>query len=212
MLGVRLVHSQPYSPQGRGKQERLNRYIREAFIAEATHTGIDDLEALNDLFGAWAETVANRRVHAETHQAPIERFEAAGPHRGADPERLREAFRWSVTRKVTRTATVPLEGNQYGVDASLVGRRVELRYDPEDLGRIDIFYEGRPAGVATPFVIGRHTHRAVPQAARPTPAPTGIDYLGMVAAAHEEAAGTAAKIDFAQLAIFELPDEAGEAR
>ena len=88
--------------------------------------------------------MANRRVHAETDQAPIERFEAGGPHRAADPERLREAFRWSVTRKVTRTATVPLEGNQYAVDPSLVGRRVELRYDPEDLTRLDVFYEGQP--------------------------------------------------------------------
>jgi putative transposase len=207
VLGVRLVHSQPYSPQGRGKQERLNRYIRDAFLAEATHQGIDSLEQLNDLFAAWAEAVANRRVHAETHQPPIERFEAQGPHRAVDPERLREAFRWSVTRKVTRTATVALEGNQYAVDPALVSRRVELRYDPEDLTRIDVFYEGKPAGVATPFVIGRHTHRAVPQAARPAPAPTGIDYLNMVAAAHEEAAGTGMKIDFTQLAIFELPDE-----
>ena len=205
ILGVRLVHSQPYSPQGRGKQERLNRYIRDAFLAEATHTGIESLEQLNDLFVAWAEQVANRRTHAETGQAPIERFQASGPHRMADPERLAEAFRWSVTRKVTRTATVPLEGNQYAVDASLVGRRVELRYHPEDLTRIDVFYENKPAGVATPFVIGRHTHRAVPQAARPAPTPTGVDYLNMVAAAHEEAAGTGAKIDFTQLAIFELP-------
>ncbi len=206
VLGIRLVHSQPYSPEGRGKQERLNRYIREAFISEANHQGIDSLEALNDLFAAWAEQVANRRTHAETGELPISRFERSGPHRQADPDRLREAFRWSVTRRVTRTATVPLEGNHYAVDPSLVGRRVELRYDPEDLTKIDIYYEGRPAGVATPFVIGRHTHRAVPQAARPTPTPTGVDYLGLVAAAHEEAAGTGAKIDFTQLTVFELPD------
>lgn len=209
VLGVRLVHSQPYSPQGRGKQERLNRYIRDAFLAEATHVGIDSLDALNDLFAAWAEQVANRRIHAETHQAPIERFEAAGPPKAAEPARLAEAFRWSLTRKVTRTATVPLEGNQYSVDPALVGRRVELRYDPEDLTRLDVFYEGKPAGQAVPFVIGRHTHRAVPQAARPVPTPTGVDFLGLVAAAHEEAAGTNAKIDFAQLAMFDLP--AGEA-
>ena len=37
VLGIRLVHSKPYSPEGRGKQERLNRYIREAFLAEAVH-------------------------------------------------------------------------------------------------------------------------------------------------------------------------------
>jgi len=189
VLGIRLVHSQPYSPEGRGKQERLNRYIREAFLAEATHHGIESLDQLNDLFAAWAAQVANRRAHAETGQAPIERFEGGGPPRRADPARLREAFRWSVTRKVTRTATVPLEGNSYAVDPALTGRRVELRYDPEDLSRLDIYLDGRPAGAAVPFVTRRHVHRAVPQAARAAPAPTGIDYLGLVAAVHDEEAG-----------------------
>jgi putative transposase len=142
---------------------------------------------------------AGRRVHAETGQTPIGRFEAAGPPRQADPGRLREAFRWSVTRRVTRTATVPLEGNSYAVDPALAGRRVELRHDPEDLTRIDVYLDGKPAGAATPFITRRHVHRAVPQATRPEAAPTGIDYLGMVAAAHEGAAGTGAKIDFTAL-------------
>jgi putative transposase len=206
VLGIRLVHSKPYSPQGRGKQERLNRYIREAFLAEATHQGIESLEQLNDLFAAWAGQVANRRVHAGTGQAPIERFESGGPHRQADPARLTEAFRWSVTRRVTRTATVPLEGNAYAVDPALVGRRVELRYEPEDLSAIEVFPDGKPAGSATPFITRRHVHRAVPQAAPAPPAPTGIDYLGLVAAAHDEAAGTGVKIDFAQLAMFTAGD------
>jgi putative transposase len=143
--------------------------------------------------------VAGRRVHAETGETPISRFEKTGPHRQADPARLADAFRWSVTRKVTRTATVPLEGNSYAVDPALTGRRVELRYDPEDLTRIDVFLDGKPAGTATPFITRRHVHRAVPQAERPDPAPTGIDYLGLVAAAHDEEAGTGAKIDFARL-------------
>jgi putative transposase len=202
VLGIRLVHSRPYSPEGRGKQERLNRYIREAFLAEAAHHGIESLEALNDLFAAWAERVANRRVHAETGQAPIERFQAGGPPRQASPALLREAFRWSVMRKVTRTATVPLEGNSYAVDPALTGRRVELRYDPEDLSRLDVFLDGKPAGAAVPFVTRRHVHRAVPQAAPASPPATGVDYLGLVAAAHEEEAGTGAKIDFAQLDMF----------
>jgi putative transposase len=202
VLGIRLVHSRPYSPEGRGKQERLNRYIREAFLAEAEHHGIESLEALNDLFAAWSEHVANRRVHAETGQAPIDRFQAGGPRRQAEAALIREAFRWSVTRRVTRTATVPLEGNSYAVDPALTGRRVELRYDPEDLTRIDVWLDGKPAGTATPFLIGRHVHRAVPQAARPEPAATGIDYLGLVAAAHDDEAGTGAKIDFTQLAAL----------
>ena len=71
VLGIHLVHSQPYSPQGRGKQERANRYIREAFLAEAMARGIASFAELNDAFTAWAETVANHRVHAETKDAPI---------------------------------------------------------------------------------------------------------------------------------------------
>jgi hypothetical protein len=62
-----------------------------------------------------------------------------------------------------------------------------------------VFLDGKPAGAATPFVTRRHVHRAVPQAARPDPDPTGVDYLGLVAAAHDEEAGAAAKIDFTQL-------------
>jgi len=88
VLGIRLVHSKPYS-QGRGKQERANRYIREAFLAEAMHQGIESLDQLNDWFAAWAEQVANRRVHAETGQAPIDRFCAGGPHRQAGPALIR---------------------------------------------------------------------------------------------------------------------------
>ncbi len=207
VLGIRLIHSKPYSPQGRGKQERANRYIREAFLAEAMHQGIESLDQLNDWFAAWAEQVANRRVHAETGQPPIDRFQAAGPHRQADPALIREAFRWSVTRRVTRVATVPLEGNSTPSIPPSPGRRVELRYDPEDLAGIEVFLDGRPAGAAVPFVIGRHVHRAVAPPAPPAADPTGIDYLGMVAAAHDEEAGTGAAIDFTRLPM--LPQRPG---
>jgi putative transposase len=171
VLGIRRVHSRPYSPEGRGKQERLNRYIREAFLAGAGHHGIESTEALNDLFAAWAEQVCNRRVHAETGETPVSRFERGGPQRQAGPALIREAFRWSVTRKVTRTATVPLEGNSYAAGPALTGRRVELRYDPEDLTRSDVWLDGKPAGQAVPFVTRRHVHRAVPRPPAPSPRP-----------------------------------------
>jgi putative transposase len=62
-----------------------------------------------------------------------------------------------------------------------------LRFDPEDLTHLDVFWEGRPDGQAVPFIIGRHVHHQVPQAQPPSPPPpSGIDYLGMVVAAHEE--------------------------
>ena len=112
---------------------------------------------------------------------------------------LREAFRWSVARRVTSTASVSLAGNRYAVDPSLIGRRVELRFDPEDLTRLDVFWEGRPVGQAIPFIVGRHVHRQVPQALPPAPpAPTGVDYLGLVLAEHDAA-------PLGQIAYRDLP-------
>jgi putative transposase len=96
-----------------------------------------------------------------------------------------------MVRRVTKTATISLLANRYQVDPALIGRTVELRFDPEDLTRIDVFDRGVDAGVAIPFVIGRHVHPAVPQAAPPRPVDPepGIDYMGLVAAAHAETLG-----------------------
>ena len=82
----------------------------------------------------------------------------------------------------------------------LVGRRVECRYDPTDMSSLDVLFEGRPAGVATPTVIGTHVHPAVPQAQRPAPVPTGVDYLGLVAATHDEA--LAGAISYRDVPLF----------
>ena len=96
-----------------------------------------------------------------------------------------------------------LEGNEYSVDPFLAGRKVELVFDPFDMTQLTVYWAGRKVGRAVPQVIGRHAHPKAPPGEDPEPVKyTGIDYLGLVAAAHDEAAGTGAKIDFAQLAMF----------
>jgi len=186
VLGVRLIHSKPYSPEGRGKLERLNRFIRESFLSEAEQVGIESFSQLNDRFAAWAEHECNTRIHAETSQTPISRFLDGGPIPKVDLELIHDAFRWSELRMVTRTAEVRLLGNRYSVDPALCGCRVELRYDPEDLARIDVWFEGRIWCQAVPFQLARHVHRQVPQAQPASkPEPTGIDYLGLVEKDHD---------------------------
>jgi putative transposase len=104
---------------------------------------------------------------------------------------VREACQWSVVRRVTKTATVSLLSNRYGVDPWLAGKNVELRFDPEDLGVIDVFSDGRRVGTADPLVIGHHVHPAVPQA-QPAPEPadaTDLDYLEIATATEAEARG-----------------------
>ena len=132
-LGIKLIHSQPRRPEGKGKIERFFRTVRDQFLVELTEeraARIQDLSELNKLFTAWTETVYHVREHSETGQPPLARWEAGGPFplpAGAD---LAEAFRWSGWRTVSKTALVSLHGNQYQVDPVLARRRVELVFDP----------------------------------------------------------------------------------
>ena len=49
---------------------------------------------------------------------------------------------WSNTRQVTRTATLSLHGNRYEVDAALIGRKVEVVFEPFDLTSLEVRYQG----------------------------------------------------------------------
>lgn len=204
-LGIVLVHSRPGRPEGRGKIERAFRTVRDQFLVEITHADVGDLVTLNRLFAAWVEGVYHRRAHSETHQSPLERFASVEALRPT-PAQLHEAFLWAEHRQVTKTATVSLHGNIYEVDAALIGRRVELVFDPFDLADIDVRFDGRPMGKAVVHRIGRHSHpQARPETMPVPPAPTGIDYLGLVE--RRRAAELAAKIDYSALAESTDPDQ-----
>ena len=188
VLGIRLVHSRPGQPEGRGKIERFFRTVRDQFLVEInareTNTPVADLIEMNRLFAAWVETSYHRRVHSETHAEPLERFMTGEPFQIPTPAQLHEAFLWSEQRAVTKTATVSLHGNTFEVDAALVGRRVECVFDPFDLTVIEIRYQGRPMGNGIAQIIGRHTHPMARPEAAPAPATTGIDYLALLAHRH----------------------------
>jgi putative transposase len=111
VLGIRLIHSRPGRPEGRGKIERVFRTIREQVLIELEDHPPASLEELGQTFQAWVEQVYHRRVHSETGQAPLERFLALGPRQLPSERSLREAFRWSERRTVSRTGTVGMHGN-----------------------------------------------------------------------------------------------------
>jgi putative transposase len=208
-LGIRLIHSTPGRPQGRGKIERYFRTVREQFLVEITGNPDDpsrhcvaDLGELNRLFTAWVETVYHHQIHSETGQAPLARWTAGGPFGLPTPDALAEAFLWEEHRTVTKTALVSLQGNTYQVDPLLVGRRVELVFDPFDLATITVRLRGVPAGTAIPHHIGRHSHvKARPETPPELPAPTGIDYARLIDHAHQTQLGDPANgVNYAALA------------
>jgi putative transposase len=180
VLSIRLVHSAPGQPEGRGKIERFFRTVRDQFLVEIQAKAPADLDELNRLFQAWVETIYHRREHSETAQTPLERYRQIEEIALPTPAQLREAFLWSEHRTVTKTATVSLWGNSYEVDAHLAGQKVELVFDPFELAEVQVRWRGKDLGTALPHTIRRHSHPK----ARPVPAseikPTGIDYLGLV--------------------------------
>lgn len=201
VLGIRLVHSAPGEPAGRGKIERFFRTVRSQFLVELTQREPADLAEVNALFSAWVERAYHHRDHRETRQSPLARFMAAGVPDVLSPELLREAFLWEAARTVTKTATVSLAGNRYAVDPQLVGRKVQCVFDPFDLTEVDIRWHDQSFGYAAIHTIGTHVH---PDAAGGLahsddmpPVHSGIDYLALVAAEHQ--AATRRSINFADL-------------
>ena len=219
-LGIRLTHSTPGRPQGRGKIERFFRTVNDQFLveigpaadaietrpggenAERTVDPVAGLLELNRLFGAWLEQVYHRAWHSETGQTPLGRWAAGWGERSPaqpSPAQLSEAFLWETSRTVRKNATVSLHSNTYQVEDVLIGRRVELVFDPFDLTRIQVRYQGRAMGVAVPYRIARHSHpRARPEIEPPGPqAATGINYLDLIVTAHED--HLAAGVNYAAL-------------
>ena len=146
------------------------------------------------------ETVYHRRTHTETGQPPLGRWLAGAPYPIPSPAQLAEAFLWAEHRQVRKDATVKLFGGVYETDPVLAGRTVELVFDPFDLTHIEVRWQGKPYGLATPRQIRRHAH---PKARQEQPgtqpaAATGVDYLGIIAAEHD--AAQRQKINYSALA------------
>ena len=111
------------------------------------------------------------------------------PFPAPSPEQLREAFLWSELRTVAKTATIKLFGGVYETDPVLACCRVECVFDPFDLAVVEVRWNGRAWGLARPQRIGRDSHpKAKPETPAAPPPGTGIDYLGIIAAEHDEAA------------------------
>jgi putative transposase len=216
VLDIRLVHSAPGRPQGRGKIERWNRTVRDQFLVEIATTatggsGCESLANLNRLFTAWVHQHYHRAVHSETGATPAERYHADGraPAPRPDPALLRRAFLWREQRKVSAFATISLHGNRYQVDPALVGRSIDVLFTPFDLTSIEVEYRGRPMGRAVPHQITRHVHPAVkPGAPAPVEA-TGIDYLRLLEDAHHSEVGQA--INYPALTDPNPDDQPGDA-
>jgi hypothetical protein len=187
-LGIQRILGTPYYPEGRGKIERFFQFVQSDFLPELTRSSVTTLRQLNESLLAWLEVVYHHKLHTETGQAPLERHrqDPAPAVRPADPEELRQAFLHRETRKVTKVSTFSFRRNRYRVPAYLRRQSVQLRYDPFDLTRIEVWFNDTFLQLAEPDKIVTTVHPDVEPDPVPEPPPdSSLDYLALLRAERE---------------------------
>jgi putative transposase len=82
---------------------------------------------------------------------------------------------------VSKTATVSFAGNRYLVPAFLRGQSVELRYNPFDLSRLEIWFREQFLEMAHPEkLVASHHPDVTPDPVPAPPADPGLDYLALL--------------------------------
>ena len=142
-LGIALIHSKPYTPQGRGKIERFFRTVRGDFVTGFTGRTLADL---NEAFDLWLNDVYHQRKHGATGQKPFERFAANMECLRVASKNLKDYFRQIARRRVAKDRTITLQGHLFEAPVSLIGYQVELLYHADNMMRVEVFYQQKSYG------------------------------------------------------------------
>jgi len=159
-LGIGIKHSRPYTPQGRGKIERWFKYVRDNFISVNGITSGDfrKIDLLNAHFEEWVDEY-NNRVHGTTKQSPIARYQAGIECVRPAPAYLLNYFRQIEFRRVKKDRTVRLMGFIFEAPVGLIDRQIELRFHPEDLSQVEIYFQNKSYGMAS--VVNPHVNSLI---------------------------------------------------
>ena len=124
-LGVELIHSRPYHPQSRGKNERFHRSLDEEVLSlKPLHSFVHAQRAFN----TWREVYNFDRPHgALDHQVPASRFQIsprAMPAKLPQPEYGPH----DIVRTVSSTkGYVAFKGRNWKVPEAFCGERLAIR-------------------------------------------------------------------------------------
>ena len=151
-LGIILIHSKAYVPQGKGKVERFLRTLRMQFLNQIDIEKIKGLEDLNSRLWAWIEGEYHRTIHSSLNESPLDKWMRLSEHvRYLSPQiDLEEIFLHRMKRKIYNDRTFSLEGILYEAPAHLVGKQVEIRFNPQNKSQVKVYFEGKLEQVATP--------------------------------------------------------------
>ena len=121
----------------KGRVENGVGFVKKNFLAGLE---LPDFAAMQPTATVWVDTLANLRIHGETHQRPIDRFEDERAQLLAPNPAGFDLARVCLVR-ATKQFRVPLDSNHYTVPSRHAGQRLTLKayadrvciYDGEQL-------------------------------------------------------------------------------
>lgn len=138
-LGVQMIHTRPYKPQGRAKLERWFRTVRMNFLSRVDTTRIESLEALNRLLFAWVEGEYHIRPHKGLEgETPLDRWmRLSGGLRPLPADvNLDQLFLAQCTRRIAKDGTFRIAGRRFEAGPAHIGKKLTIRFDSFDLRRV----------------------------------------------------------------------------
>lgn len=153
ILGITLSHSKPGRPQGKGKQERFYRTVRDQFLRPLDVSVIKSLDDLNARFNTWLECEYHRSPHRglQQHITPLDAWISKAHHikpiaLSIDLDRI---FLHLFSRRVYKDSTFTLGGTLFEAPAILSGKRINLYFDPHTpVNRVLVSHGGKEYGYA----------------------------------------------------------------
>jgi transposase len=135
VLGAKVLICEPGDPEAKGLVERANGYLETSFLPGRSFASPADFNAQ---LAGWL-ALANQRTRRVLGCAPAGRIAADRAAMLPLPP-VAPQTGWHALLRLPRDHYVRLDGNDYSVHPSAVGRRVELR---ADLDRVRAFCDGR---------------------------------------------------------------------
>ena len=188
-LGIRLLHTGVQDCEAKGVIERWHRTWREEVGDELPERPLPIAE-LNAKHWAWLSAEYHARKHDTTGRPPREHWLAEVEHLRMLPRHkdLNQVFLHRERRHVRKDGTVRFRGRLLEVRPELVGREVELRFDPADEAACPrVFVEDH--FVCDTSVLDRlrnasRRRRRLRGEAPPDAEPSGLDPLALIEQEH----------------------------
>jgi transposase len=118
----------------KGRAESGIGYVKKNFLRGLELT---DFSAIQAAAQVWLDTIANVRIHGETHQRPADLFAQERPHLQPLNENRYDVAR-AATARASSQFRITLDTNRYSVPAAYAHRRLTVKAYPD---RVCIYFD-----------------------------------------------------------------------